>query len=98
MLARIEACTLAVLLIVLPAALCGSQPARAQTPTSLAGLEPAAPPPSRTLAEPFGLNAMPVTHGEILVKWNGVVADIRAERETLRQCRDDAQTCSPAAQ
>ena len=97
MFARIEARALAALVIVLTAALCGPQPARAQAPMSLAALEPAAPPPSRTLAEPFGLNAMPVTHGEILDKWNGIVADIRTERQTLRQCRDDAQTCSPAA-
>jgi hypothetical protein len=32
--------------------------------------------------QPFALNLVPVTAGGVLDKWNGVVADIRAESET----------------
>jgi predicted transglutaminase-like cysteine proteinase len=45
------------------------------------------------VAEPFGLQVAPVTVGEILRKWNGVEADIRAERDVLARCRADADTC-----
>jgi predicted transglutaminase-like cysteine proteinase len=56
--------------------------------------------PSRTTAgdEPFGLTAAPVTEGDVLTKWNGVVADIVAESDTLTRCRTDAALCQPAAQ
>lgn len=48
--------------------------------------------------EPFGLDVLPVTSGELLNKWSSVIADIRAESETLARCRDDAELCPPAAQ
>jgi predicted transglutaminase-like cysteine proteinase len=47
--------------------------------------------------EPFALNVESVTAGGVLNKWNGLVADIRAESEILAHCRDDAQHCPPAA-
>ncbi len=57
-------------------------------------------PPSQTavVPEPFGLDALPVTFGEVLTKWSGVVADIRAEGDILTRCRDTAQLCPAAAQ
>ncbi len=48
--------------------------------------------------EPFGLAVEPVTFGQVLSKWNGVVADISAERDILVRCRDDAAPCPRAAQ
>jgi predicted transglutaminase-like cysteine proteinase len=51
------------------------------------------PPPE----EPFGLKVESVTTGEVLNKWNGLVADIRAESEILTRCRSDAQHCPAAA-
>jgi predicted transglutaminase-like cysteine proteinase len=57
-------------------------------------------PMSQALAvpEPFGLDAVPVNGGDVLTKWGGVVADIRAEGDILTRCRDAAQLCPAAAQ
>jgi predicted transglutaminase-like cysteine proteinase len=49
------------------------------------------------LAQPFGLNALPVATGELLTNWSSVKADIRAESEILAQCREDIVRCPPAA-
>ncbi len=57
---------------------------------SLAPTEPTSQMP--VAAEPFGLPAEPVTFGEVLSKWNGLVADINAESDILARCRDDANT------
>jgi hypothetical protein len=38
--------------------------------------------------EPFGLDAEPVAAGEILIKWRGVEAEIRADDEVLAHCRE----------
>ena len=54
--------------------------------------------PDATVPEPFGLNVLPVSAGELVSKWNVVVADIRAESDTLARCRDDAEPCPAAAQ
>ncbi len=54
--------------------------------------------PRPAAAEPFGLAAVAVTFGEILTKWSGVEADIRAESEILARCREDADICPAAAQ
>ena len=48
-------------------------------------------------AQPFALDATPVTDGEVLDKWNELVADVRSESEILAQCRTDAAHCPPAA-
>ncbi len=48
--------------------------------------------------EPFGRDALPVIGGEVLAKWSGVVADIRAESDILTRCRDATQPCPEAAQ
>jgi predicted transglutaminase-like cysteine proteinase len=71
--------------------------ARDNSQNKLAALEPAVPfspsSPSPNLAEPFGLGALPLAGGEILAKWSGVEADIRADEEVLARCRDDAELC-----
>lgn len=56
------------------------------------------PAPDRAAAvQPFGLAAVVVAGGEIVTKWNGVEAEIDAERAVLERCRDDGQTCPEAA-
>jgi predicted transglutaminase-like cysteine proteinase len=50
------------------------------------------------VAQPFALDLVPVTKGGVLDKWNGVVADIRAEKDILDRCRSDARHCPAAAQ
>jgi predicted transglutaminase-like cysteine proteinase len=50
------------------------------------------------VAEPFGLDALPVTRGEVLAKWSGALADIRAEGDILTSCRDTSEVCPAAAQ
>ncbi|MGA8651148.1 MAG: transglutaminase-like cysteine peptidase [Xanthobacteraceae bacterium] len=48
-------------------------------------------------AQPFALNAMPVTAGEVLDKWSALVAEIRSEGEILARCRSNAEHCPAAA-
>jgi predicted transglutaminase-like cysteine proteinase len=67
----------------------------AQPPTASPPAEHSMQPPSPE--EPFGLRVESVTMGEVLNKWNGLVADIRAESEVLARCRSDAQHCPAAA-
>ena len=67
-------------------------------PAQAAVLDPAPPAaPSPSVAEPFGLAALPVAGGDVLTKWNGVEADIRAENEILARCRGNAEHCPKAA-
>lgn len=79
-----------------------------QAAAKVAALEPAKPSidspavagaavPSAALAEPFGLNTEPVASGEVLTKWNGVAADIRAENDILENCRTSPEQCPAAA-
>jgi predicted transglutaminase-like cysteine proteinase len=67
-----------------------------------AALDPAPPvqpsPLALPLAEPFGLAAIPVDGGDVVTKWNGVEARIRADNAILARCRDDEQHCPKAAQ
>ncbi len=72
-------------------------PAPIDVPQQSAALDPAKPSPPPPAAEPFGLAVTPVWFGKILTNWSGVEAGIRADEETLRRCRDDAQHCSRAA-
>lgn len=39
-----------------------------------------------------------MTSGELLTKWNAIVADIRAESEVLARCQGAAEICPTAAQ
>jgi predicted transglutaminase-like cysteine proteinase len=67
-----------------------------------AALDPAPPvqPPQLTppIVEPFGLATAPVSIGDVVMKWSGVEARIRADNTVLTHCRDDAQHCPKAAQ
>jgi predicted transglutaminase-like cysteine proteinase len=74
----------------------------------LAALDPAEPPrpapsiaaptmPSPAMTQPFGLAVVPVAGGEILQKWSGVEAALRAEDDVFSRCQADAELCPPAA-
>jgi predicted transglutaminase-like cysteine proteinase len=90
---------LAALLVFLLSVVGGSPAAFAQYQVNVSlAYAPASQSPAPTIPEPFGLDVLPVTGGEVLTKWNGVVADIRAEGDILTRCRDAAQLCTAAAQ
>jgi predicted transglutaminase-like cysteine proteinase len=91
------------LLLVSPAVFAGPATASAHEgldfAATAAAIDPA--PPSdwaSTAAEPFGLDVVPVTGGELLTKWDNVTAEIRAESEVLAHCADGATSCPAAAQ
>lgn len=99
MFGRVAAGKVAGLLVFVLAVFVTPATALAQWQWSLAAIDIAVPSSQTPIAaEPFGLNAVPVTFGEILNKWSGVEADIRADRETLVHCRDGSATCPAAAQ
>jgi predicted transglutaminase-like cysteine proteinase len=50
------------------------------------------------LAEPFGLNTMPVATGDILTKWSNVENDISVGKKILTSCGESAMECPSAAQ
>jgi predicted transglutaminase-like cysteine proteinase len=52
---------------------------------------------SPAMAEPFGLDVVRVTSGQVLTKWRGVQAEIRAENEILSRCRSSTELCPAAA-
>ena len=103
MFGQVAARRFAVLLVFLLALVGGSATAFAQYQVDFGAA--AAAPLTQSLVtekpavpEPFGLDARPVTGGEILTKWSGVVADIRAESDILTRCRQAVDTCPAAAQ
>jgi hypothetical protein len=58
----------------------------------------AAPPqPPPAALQPFALNAIPLTAGKVLDKWNELAAEVRSESEILARCRSDAAHCPAAA-
>jgi predicted transglutaminase-like cysteine proteinase len=80
----------------------------AQTAVRVSALDPAEPSISSKFAvgtgvqspevtEPFGLNTVPVSNGEVLSKWIGVEADIHAENDILSRCRASVELCPAAA-
>ncbi len=86
-------------LLVFLLSVAGSSAAFAQYQVNLsAASAPVLSSQTPAVPEPFGLDAVPVTGGEVLTKWSGVVADIRAESDILTRCRDAAQLCPAAAQ
>jgi predicted transglutaminase-like cysteine proteinase len=56
----------------------------------------ALPQPGPTDREPFGLESRPLLAGDIVSKWKGVEAEIRADNQILDRCRQGA-SCPPAA-
>jgi predicted transglutaminase-like cysteine proteinase len=89
--------SLALLLALFAPVVGGAAPALAQYQVDAGAADAVTMSPS-VLPEPFGLNVAPVTSGNVLTKWNGLVADIRAESDILTRCRENAGTCPPAAQ
>ena len=55
-------------------------------------------PPIEDTSEPFGLGTISVVPGELQAKWRKVEVDIRADMEILAHCREQMQSCPPAAQ
>ena len=97
MFSRVAARICTVMLGLLPAIFGGASTALAQYQADWFAPD-AAPAWQEPAAQPFGLDTSPVTAGEILAKWSGVVAEIRAESDILTRCREDAQSCPAAAQ
>jgi predicted transglutaminase-like cysteine proteinase len=69
-----------------------------EPPASKPPSVPQAPIATPGLTQPFGLATAPLFFGDALVKWNGVAADIRAEKDVLTHCRDKTAPCPRAAQ
>jgi predicted transglutaminase-like cysteine proteinase len=89
---------LAALLVLMPLTLIGPLSAFAQD-RAVSDVTGTIPPVAQAAAaKPFGLDAIPVTSGEITRKWRRVIDEIRAESEILARCRDDAEDCPAAAQ
>jgi predicted transglutaminase-like cysteine proteinase len=89
----------AALLVFLLSVAGGSSAAFAQYQVNVSvAYAPVPPSQAPAVPEPFGLDALPVTGGEVLTKWSSVVADIRAEGDILTRCRADALLCPAAAQ
>jgi predicted transglutaminase-like cysteine proteinase len=66
------------------------QPATSSEPQEHSTQTPAA-------LQPFALNAIPLTAGKVLDKWNELAAEVRSESEILARCRSDAAHCPAAA-
>jgi predicted transglutaminase-like cysteine proteinase len=88
---------LLVLLVVLAGPTVAAAHEQLDSVANTASLEPTAAPEAAS-AEPFGIDVVPVTGGELSTKWNGVIADIRAESSVLARCGDAATACPAAAQ
>jgi predicted transglutaminase-like cysteine proteinase len=85
--------------------------AAAAAPAKLAALEPVTPVlpnvasprnDSRNNELPhidasFRFNILPVRGGDVLAKWNGIKADMRAESEVFARCRTNMDSCPMAA-
>ena len=99
MLPRAAAKICAALLMVAFAACGAPLSAHAQLQVDVVALDPTLLSSAAAAApEPFGLKTVPVTHGGLIAKWNGVAADIRTESEVLAHCREQSAPCPAAAQ
>jgi predicted transglutaminase-like cysteine proteinase len=81
-------------------ALTDALPGPAQLPAPQQPQPAASEPPEHATqmpAQPFALDATPVTEGEVLDKWNDLAASVRSEAQILARCRADAAHCPPAA-
>jgi predicted transglutaminase-like cysteine proteinase len=85
--------------------------AAAVAPAKFAALEPVTPvlpsvasprndPPDTELPHidaSFRFDILPVKGGDVLAKWNGIKADMRAESEIFARCRANTDSCPAAA-
>jgi predicted transglutaminase-like cysteine proteinase len=70
----------------------------APMPSKLTALDPAEPAIVAPSAPgPFGLVAVGVASGDVLLKWRAVETEIAADQKILARCRDGAETCPVAA-
>lgn len=77
-----------------PVRLATIQPSQSMTD---AAVSPLSPQPTMS-DEPFGLRAFRAPEGLLWVKWRKAEADIKADLETLQECRDNFDHCpAPAA-
>jgi predicted transglutaminase-like cysteine proteinase len=91
---RIAARSFAILMVLSPFVFGSPVAALAQAP--LAPMRPLSQ--ASVATEPFGLPVEPVMYGDVLSKWNGVVAEIGVENDILVRCRQDGKSCPAAAQ
>jgi predicted transglutaminase-like cysteine proteinase len=54
--------------------------------------------PESASSEPFGIDAVPATSGELVATWSHLQSQIRAERKILARCRTSTELCSSAMQ
>jgi predicted transglutaminase-like cysteine proteinase len=70
----------------------------AQWQINVAAIDPDTALRAQPTPDLFGLDSVAVARGEILAKWNRVAADIAADRDVLRRCREAAVSCPAPAQ
>src|SRR5271167_4525033 len=98
MFGRIAARAVAILIVCSPFIIGDPSTALTQYQVNVGSLAPLAPSSQApAVAEPFGLPVEPVTYGQVLSKWSGLVADISAESDILAQCRYDAPAAHSTA-
>jgi predicted transglutaminase-like cysteine proteinase len=95
---RIATRGLAALSVFLLAAFGNPVAACAQWQINVAVIDPGTALRAQPAPDLFGLDSVAVARGEILTKWNRVAADIAADRDVLRRCREAAITCPASAQ
>jgi predicted transglutaminase-like cysteine proteinase len=95
---RVAVRGLAALSVFLLAAFGNSGAARAQWQINVAAIDPGTALRAQPAPDLFGLESVAVARGEILTKWNRVAAEIAADRDVLRRCREAAATCPASAQ
>jgi predicted transglutaminase-like cysteine proteinase len=95
---RIAVRGLAALSIFLLAAFGNPGAARAQWQINVSAIDPGTTSHAQPAPDLFGLDSVTVARGEILTKWNSVSADIAADRDVLRHCREAALACPAPAQ
>ena len=95
---RVAVRGLAALSVFLLAAFGNSGAARAQWQMNVAAIDPGTALREQPAPGLFGLDSVAVARGEILTKWNRVAAEIAADRDVLRRCREAAATCPASAQ
>ena len=76
-----------------PVRLAAIQPSQSMTDAAVGPLSPQ----STMSDEPFGLRAFRAPEGLLWIKWRKAEADIKADLETLQECRDNFEQCPATA-